>query len=327
MEQPSFAEHFIKSALKAEKLSHALVLTGEDSFSQYGLALKTAKLLNCENKSLYLDLPDYKCSCLNCSWINQNRHPAVITISPIDCTYANKKGEVKGVISIDVARKLRKELGISSSYHRVIIFTNAVEGKDYEKKYSNCISADLSSFNSPAPTDRELKADETRNSWMPMPLNHKVLQAAAVNTLLKTIEEPGENITFFFLTRDRDDIIETIISRCQVLPVSSKKEEKDCSFLNSDFLENIFPNDYSEALNFSEKLEQVTKDEGYKIEDLLSIMQENIQKNAQKDLKNIEQIRLFSKITALIELTKTQLRWHVSPIAALDNLFIAIMSL
>ncbi len=327
MEQLNFAENFIASAVQAGKLSHALILTGEDAFAQYALALKTAKLLNCENKNLYSDLPSHKCGCLNCSWIDQNRHPAVITISPADYTHANRKSETKSVISAETARYLRKELGISSAYHRVIIFTNAVEGKEYEKKYANCTSENSYPFEPPIPTDREFKEGEKRNSWMPMPLNQKVLRAEAVNTLLKTIEEPNENITFFFLTRDREDVIETIVSRCQLLRVGTQKKEKEYCFSNSDFLENIFPKDCSEALNFSEKLEQTAKEEGIKVEDLLSIMQENIRKNSEKNYENKENFRLLSKVILLIEETKNKLRWHVSPTAALDSLFISILSL
>jgi len=325
MNTSDFAEDFIKSAIKAEKLSHAIVLTGEDSFRQYELALKTAKLLNCQNRSFNPDLPEHKCTCLNCSWIDQNRHPSVITISPIDFTHANDKSKKMEVISVETARYLRNELGISSSYHRVVIFTNAVEGKEYEKDYANRLSVGRISFSPPVPTDREFKDDEIRNSWMPLPLNHKVLQSAAVNTLLKTLEEPGKNITFFFLTRDREDLIETIISRCQVLPVVSEQANQSIMIPDADFLEDIFPKDYSQALNFSQKLEQIAKDEGFRIEDLLSIMQENIRKNVHKNAENSAKIRLFSKMIEKIEITKTRLKYHVSPTAALDTLFISMI--
>lgn len=38
------------------------------------------------------------------------------------------------------------------------------------------------------------------------------------NAFLKTLEEPGENVTFILLARTREAVLPTIVSRCQVVP-------------------------------------------------------------------------------------------------------------
>jgi len=72
-EQP-FATKFFEAALNSKngKLSHAYMLTGSDPMAQYNLAMRIAKILNCQNNA------SADCTCTNCNWIKQNRHPAVI---------------------------------------------------------------------------------------------------------------------------------------------------------------------------------------------------------------------------------------------------------
>ena len=55
-------------------------------------------------------------------------------------------------------------------------------------------------------------------------LNRNVFQDEASNSLLKIIEEPQPGVTFIFLTRYRDDVLSTIISRSQCFFVPTKKE-------------------------------------------------------------------------------------------------------
>lgn len=47
--------------------------------------------------------------------------------------------------------------------------------------------------------------------------NAELLNASSANTMLKFIEEPEENILAFFLTNNKENIIDTIKSRCQII--------------------------------------------------------------------------------------------------------------
>jgi DNA polymerase-3 subunit delta' len=44
------------------------------------------------------------------------------------------------------------------------------------------------------------------------------LSGHAANALLKTLEEPPDNTVFILMARNRDAVLDTIVSRCQVLP-------------------------------------------------------------------------------------------------------------
>ena len=73
---------------------------------------------------------------------------------------------------------------------------------------------------------RELLQDV---SLAPIRSNHKVyiidqaelLRSNTANALLKTIEEPPDNVTFILLGISRDTILPTIVSRCQCVPFNA----------------------------------------------------------------------------------------------------------
>ena len=171
-----------------KNIAHCILFYGSDIQAQYDLALEIARMLNCTGDHT----PD--CQCLNCKWIRENNHPAVLTISKVD----NKPSDdnSKTVISIDQARMIKNDLLVTSDYHRVLIFCD----KDKEGNVAG--------------------------------LNQLNFQADAANALLKTFEEPPSNTTFFFLTKDKSDMITTVVSRAQCFYVPSMQDEdRDFSFV------------------------------------------------------------------------------------------------
>jgi DNA polymerase-3 subunit gamma/tau len=77
---------------------------------------------------------------------------------------------------------------------------------------------------------RELREEA---SYRPMQGRAKVyiidevhqLSKSAFNALLKTLEEPPEHVKFIFATTEPHKVIETVLSRCQVLKLSALSEE------------------------------------------------------------------------------------------------------
>ena len=58
-----------------------------------------------------------------------------------------------------------------------------------------------------------------------------LLSSNAANALLKTLEEPPDDTVFILLARNRDAVLETIISRCQVLPFRRIPESEALAIL------------------------------------------------------------------------------------------------
>ena len=218
-----YLSNFFKTAIEQNKLFHSIIFHGNNVYMQYAMALELARQLNCTGDK------SEGCECQNCRWIRENHHPAIMTVSKIN----NKNDDSKTVISVKQISQLLDTLINSSNYHRVFIFCDAeikqLSNKEKEE-YSEFITT---GFKTP---------EETRNSendskhWCPHGLNYKILESESANSMLKSIEEPPANITFIFLTENKEDLISTIVSRSQAFSISdNKKEIYDYSFLNNYF--------------------------------------------------------------------------------------------
>lgn len=220
------------------------------------------------------------CDCLNCRWIRENNHPEVRTISKVD----NKPSDddAKTVISIAQARMIKNDLLITSEYHRVLIFC------DKEKDGSIA------------------------------PLNMINFPEAAANALLKTFEEPPSGTTFFFLTRDKSDVIKTVLSRAQSFFVPSKLEENRDFSLVKDAMDFFLEIERGQVLDFNEKLLALTTDN--EPLEILTQMQNYLGAVLKSpDLSRVQKYKFIKQIKT-IEAAKKQLGVNMNLQTVLENL-------
>lgn len=242
-----FLTNYFTQALSANNraLPQSILFYGSDFEAQYTLATEIARLLNCKN-----DKAD-DCECLNCKWIRENSHPAILTISRLD----NKPDddESKTVISIKQSQMIKESLMSASEFHRVYIFCD----RDDE--------GNISGLN---------------------PLN---FQAETANSLLKIIEEPQPGVTFIFLTRYIDDVLATIISRSQCFFVPSKKNVNyDYSVIDGVFTDYL-TFERKDVFDISQKLQDMVKETP--IQNLLDGMQNYMLQLLKSNPKETELIK------------------------------------
>lgn len=213
---PQLLDYFKAGIYDEDKnISHCLLFWGPDIQSQCELALDVARLLNCSK-----DGSD-NCDCLNCKWVREQTHPAVKIYTRLDFKEGSSDDdETKGKKNINIgqAKSIISELSITSDYHRVYIFC-----------------------------DR----DEEGNL---LPLNQINFPEATSNALLKTFEEPPKNTTFIFLTKDKSDIISTVVSRAQSFFVPSVVAENKDYNLVEDFISNYWTTGRNQVLEFENKM-------------------------------------------------------------------------
>lgn len=214
-----FLTNYFTQALSAKNraLPQSLLFYGNDLEAQYTLAQEIARFLNCkENKK-------DDCECLNCRWINEGTHPAVMTISRLD----NKPEDdsSKTVISVKQSQMIKEMLVSASNFHRVFIFCD--------------------------------RNDEGNISE----LNRLNFQDDAANSLLKLIEEPQPNITFIFLTRYIEDVLPTILSRsqCFFVPALNIDNNYDFSVIQGIFTD-YYTFERKDVFEISDKLQKLVKD-------------------------------------------------------------------
>lgn len=221
---PQLLEYF-KSGIYDENknISHCLLFWGPDIQSQCELALDVARLLNCSKDG------NDSCDCLNCKWVREQTHPAVKIYTRLDFKEGSSDDEeTKGKKNINIAqaKSIISELSITSDYHRVYIFC-----------------------------DR----DEEGNL---LPLNQINFPEATSNALLKTFEEPPKNTTFIFLTKDKSDIISTVVSRAQSFFVPSIVIENQEYNLVEDFISNYWTTGRNQVLDFENKMSALIAEHG-----------------------------------------------------------------
>ena len=221
---PQLLEYFKNGIYDENKnISHCLLFWGPDIQSQCELALDVARLLNCSKDG------NDSCDCLNCKWVREQTHPAVKIYTRLDFKEGSSdEEETKGKKNINIAqaKSIISELSITSDYHRVYIFC-----------------------------DR----DEEGNL---LPLNQINFPEATSNALLKTFEEPPKNTTFIFLTKDKSDIISTVVSRAQSFFVPSVVIENQEYNLVEDFISNYWTTGRNQVLDFENKMSALITEHG-----------------------------------------------------------------
>ncbi|MEB3287381.1 MAG: hypothetical protein VKJ04_07750 [Vampirovibrionales bacterium] len=239
LNNPSLSSRFFAQALTSGSLAHGYVLKGQGHAinKMYATALEVAKALNCEQPASSIE----PCGvCTNCKWIASNSHPAVWTVSRLtflvgdggkelsleDLEKLSKKPQ-QTQIKTDQIGRLVQQLGISSPYYRVVIFTDAEEAPAPSPVNATATEEDSHSAITATeksvipPYDWSGISGNEKKRFILKPLHRGLFNAESANRFLKTLEEPSPRTLFFFLTDSEDNLLETIVSRCQIVPFNS----------------------------------------------------------------------------------------------------------
>ena len=228
---------------------------------------------------------DEYCNCQNCRWIDSHEHPAVITVSKVDYKPADDK--TKTVISINQAKMIKNSLTTTSDYHRVFIFCD--KGNDGEI----------------------------------LGLNKLNFQEETANSLLKIIEEPPKNTTFIFLTRDKNDILQTIQSRCMAFFVPSFELENYDYSLISGVFEDYFTFERKNVFDIAgELLELSNNNTPLKI---LESIQNYILSLIKNNNDNKQFIYKLTDDLKEIETSKKQVQLNINPQSVFEDLCLKII--
>ncbi|MBR5303514.1 MAG: hypothetical protein IKU37_01645 [Candidatus Gastranaerophilales bacterium] len=274
----------------------ALIFEGADTKTQYLFALELARILNCQGNKTN------SCDCVNCKWIKTHSHPAINNVS--ERHFKGEGDESKTVISAKQAREIEKSLTLSSDYHRFFIFFSS-----NEKKYDPFELADFQNLNYATNIDFSIK-----------PLTFNTFHSTTPNALLKSIEEPPKRTTFIFLTKSKEDILPTIVSRCQVFKLSGLKEKLNYN----DILTIIssYPNiDYKNAFEISDNLQKYIKENNIDIEiilnKILEYLKDLLKQNPQTNIKINKDIKTINEAIK-------QSRTNMSDKIVLDTMFLRL---
>ena len=297
----TFVYNYFSILLNSNKrFPQSIIFEGFDTIMQYFFSLELARILNCTGDKT----PG--CNCTNCNWIRENRHPAVVNVTPVDF----KEDGTKTVISVKQIEKVTSLILETSDYHRFFIFSNAKTSKIQEneqKQLSKYLNAGFKI---------------NKEDWLPAPINKKILQEEASNALLKSTEEAPNKVTFVFLANCREDIISTIVSRSLVFktPVSIEKSQINIS----SFFKNYPDLPISDAMKTSTEILSYIEENGLSHIEFLDSAEEFFVNLLRQNAKNNQIFNLISSDIKKVQLAKKHLAATITPNNAFENLFISI---
>lgn len=194
------------------RLAHAQLFLGPSGTGGLPLALAFAQYLNCENKQEY----DACGQCASCTKAAKLVHPDIHFSYPFISSKTDKKE-----LSTDYIREWREAL-LNDSYLTVNEWIERLNAANKQinipiKECHDIIRRlNLKTYESPY---------KVMILWLPEYLGKEG------NTLLKIIEEPPENTVFLLVSEDQDRILNTILSRTQVLQVKKLSEAEIQGYL------------------------------------------------------------------------------------------------
>ena len=274
----------------------ALIFEGADTKIQYLFALELARILNCTGDKTST------CDCINCKWIKSQTHPAVNKVTQIH--FKGEDDVSKTVISAKQAREVEKSLMLSSDYHRFFIFFSSGE-----KEYDPFDLIDFQNLN--YSTDINFSIE---------PLAFNTFHPTTPNALLKSIEEPPKRTTFIFLTKSKEEILPTIVSRCQVFKLSGLKEKLNYNDVLS-IIQNYLNIDYKSAFEISDNIQKYLKENNAELElilnKILEYLKDLIKQNPQMSAKINQDIKIIND-------SIKQTRANMSDKIILDTMFLRL---
>lgn len=156
------------------------------------------------------------------------------------------------------------------------------------------------------------------------------LNEAAANTILKFLEEPSDGIVAILVTTNRYKMLETILSRCQVLSVDSKNRDIVYSDEIVDLIHYMCDGD-ALFINYNDILENILPDKGIAIE-RLKVVEEAFVKylsDRENDFlgKYLSKLsdEIIVKYTLIIEEYLKKLEYNVNYKLWLDSFFASLL--
>lgn len=198
-------KNILQRAVREGRIAHAYCLWGAEGIGKDALALEFAKTLNCEHPRTLNDGLEACDECKSCHQAAQLQHPNIQFVFSLPAgksTSSEEKGTSPILrLSDDQIQLIQEQMRLKSTnpYHNITI-PNAAQIRiasirDVKKQISM----------SPPQRGRRFVIVSEADA----------MNQEAANAFLKTLEEPSSEVTIILTTSRREQILSTILSRCQ----------------------------------------------------------------------------------------------------------------
>ncbi len=233
-------QHLTDSVQRGQ-VPHARIFYGPEGVGKLPLAIAYARYLNCARRG-----PHDACGeCPSCHKFDKLAHPDLHFVFPV----------VKSKVSDEYLPQWRTFLS-QNRYFTLNHWLNFIQAQNAQgviyAKESDEIIRKLN-----------LKVYEAPYKIMIVWLPEKMHDACA-NKLLKMIEEPPEHTVFLLVSEDRENVLQTIWSRCQPLHIRAIENEEMVAAIQQQYgLERTNAQSYAHIANgsFTKAIELIASSE------------------------------------------------------------------
>lgn len=317
--QQPFVTQFFEQALNTHHLVNAYVMRAKDLGLAYRVILRLAQILNCQTPAT----PSSACGqCQPCRWIADNAHPGVVTVSnltfqvdfdPDKGTVDAKPTKTHQAIRVGQLDALLKELSLhSGGFRRIVILSGAQESAHAPEKQT------------PITPPKDFEGE---GFLAFAPLDRKIFPERLANKFLKTLEEPPKDAIFFLLTDDEDKLLDTIVSRCQLVPFQTPKDFYKVTLSTES---NAFFSHIIDTWTTQDYLGQVQLFHDFATQhtltwdEVLSQFEVYLWDRVHQNLNDIGRFRKMKRAITLLDKAKRMLDDKAKEEAVLEDLFLSL---
>lgn len=197
-------KNILQRAVAEQRIAHAYCLWGAEGVGKDALALEFAKMLNCESPRRINDTIEACDECKSCHQSNMIQHPNIHFIFSLPAAKSDDSSSANSAIlklSDDQIRAIQEQIALKSEnpYHHISI--------------SNASQIRIASIRDVKKTISMSQQQKGRRFIIVSDAD--AMNQEAANAFLKTLEEPNSNITIILTTSRREQLLQTILSRCQ----------------------------------------------------------------------------------------------------------------
>ncbi len=231
----------LKNSVAAERVAHAYLFHGIDGVGKLATALAFARVLQCAG--CYSGV-----SCDSCQWALKFRHPDIQVMMP-------QPSDADPEDVIERLALLSQDEYAVVDYIRAPSLNRKNAPKSLKQPFYSIERINLELRN------KMIMRPQQGRYRIAIILDIHTISEPAANAFLKLLEEPGPDTVFITLTRRKDLLLPTILSRCQHIAFSSLatdvitqalQERKNIDVHLAATVANISNGSYSRAVELAE---------------------------------------------------------------------------
>lgn len=196
-------KNILQRTIAEGRIAHAYCLWGPEGIGKDALALEFAKTLNCEQPTKNRETVEACNSCKSCLQASSIQHPNIQFIFSLPAAKSDdgKSGSPILKLSDDQISFIQEQLKLKA-----------------ENPYHNITIPNATQIRIAAIRDikRNISMSATQRGRRFVIISEAdTMNQEAANAFLKTLEEPNANTTIILTASRRDQLLSTILSRCQ----------------------------------------------------------------------------------------------------------------